>query len=84
MVATCSDITIIMGRKTTDNPVFSSVTIPQTFPFPRNEDVVFREAIFLELNRLLSPTSNYQSAVLWGLGGSGYESTSMPQYLANR
>jgi hypothetical protein len=74
MVAKCSDITIIIGRKTTDNHTFSSVTIPQTFPFPRNEDVVIREAIFFELNRLLPPMSHYQSAVLWGLGGSGYES----------
>jgi hypothetical protein len=40
-------------------------------PFPRNEDVVHRDAIFSELDRLLPASSDGQSAALWGLGGSG-------------
>ncbi|KJZ70283.1 hypothetical protein HIM_10327 [Hirsutella minnesotensis 3608] len=39
-------------------------------PFPRNEDVVDRN-IFAALDRLLLPSPDYQSAALWGLGGSG-------------
>nr|CDP27531.1 Putative Kinesin light chain [Podospora anserina S mat+] len=39
-------------------------------PFPRNEDVVDRY-IFAALDRLLPPSHDYQSAALWGLGGSG-------------
>ncbi|KAK4077629.1 hypothetical protein Purlil1_12267 [Purpureocillium lilacinum] len=39
-------------------------------PFPRNEDVVDRD-IFAALDRLLPSSPNYQSAALWGLGGSG-------------
>ncbi|KAK4678686.1 NB-ARC domain and tetratricopeptide repeat-containing NOD-like receptor [Podospora pseudoanserina] len=39
-------------------------------PFPRNEDVVDRY-IFAELDQLLPPSPDYQSAALWGLGGSG-------------
>ncbi len=42
-----------------------------TIPFPRNEDVVHRAAIFSELDALLPPSLEYQSAALWGLGGSG-------------
>ncbi|VBB78279.1 Putative Kinesin light chain [Podospora comata] len=41
------------------------------FPFPRNEDVVDRY-IFAALDRLLPPSPDYQSAALWGLGGSGF------------
>ncbi|GAB1317356.1 hypothetical protein MFIFM68171_07566 [Madurella fahalii] len=40
-------------------------------PFPRNEDVVHRAAIFSELDALLPPSRECQSAALWGLGGSG-------------
>ncbi|KAH6666143.1 TPR repeat protein [Halenospora varia] len=43
----------------------------QMIPFPRNEDVVIREGIFSELEKKLPITTRYQSAVLWGLGGSG-------------
>ncbi|KAK4667508.1 NB-ARC domain and tetratricopeptide repeat-containing NOD-like receptor [Podospora pseudopauciseta] len=39
-------------------------------PFPRNEDVVDRY-ILAELDQLLPPSPDYQSAALWGLGGSG-------------
>ncbi|KAK4194502.1 putative kinesin light chain [Triangularia verruculosa] len=42
----------------------------QIIPFPRNEDVVDRD-IFAALDRLLPPSPDYQSAALWGLGGSG-------------
>jgi hypothetical protein len=53
-------------------PLLDLVTTPcRTFPFPRNEDVVHRTAIFDELDTLLPPSSEYQSAALWGLGGSG-------------
>ena len=48
------------------------VTTPcRTIPFPRNEDIVHRGAIFSELDTLLPPSSEDQSAALWGLGGSG-------------
>ncbi|KAH6842448.1 hypothetical protein B0I37DRAFT_329709 [Chaetomium sp. MPI-CAGE-AT-0009] len=40
-------------------------------PLPRNEHVVNRDKIFTRLNTLLPPTSEYQSAALCGLGGSG-------------
>ncbi|KAH8664802.1 hypothetical protein BGZ61DRAFT_593199 [Ilyonectria robusta] len=41
-------------------------------PFPRNEDIVHRPDLFVELETLLpSTTPEYQSAALWGLGGSG-------------
>ncbi|KAJ4287135.1 hypothetical protein N0V88_007757 [Collariella sp. IMI 366227] len=43
----------------------------RVIPFPRNEDVVDRTHIFRQLNALLPPASEYQSAALWGLGGSG-------------
>jgi hypothetical protein len=64
---------IIVRRKDLLNCVFSSVIPPQTFPFPRNEDVIMRDEIFSKLNRLLPTIPDYQTAVLWGLGGSGYE-----------
>ncbi|KAL2140162.1 hypothetical protein VTI28DRAFT_4211 [Corynascus sepedonium] len=41
------------------------------FPFPRNEDVVHRHALFAELDQLLPASGASQSAALWGLGGSG-------------
>ncbi|RYP02565.1 hypothetical protein DL765_010728 [Monosporascus sp. GIB2] len=47
---------------------------PKTYrliPLPRNEDVVSRTHIFTRLDALLPPTSEYQSAALYGLGGSG-------------
>ncbi|KAL8299086.1 hypothetical protein RB593_009138 [Gaeumannomyces tritici] len=40
-------------------------------PFTRNEALVERGDIFLELERLLPSRSESQSAALWGLGGSG-------------
>jgi hypothetical protein len=47
----------------------------QMIPFPRNEDIIIREDIFRELERKL-PVSQHRSAALWGLGGSGYNSSS--------
>ncbi len=41
-----------------------------TDPVPRNEDIVDR-AIFADLQSLLPASSDFQSAALWGLGGSG-------------
>ncbi|EJT68903.1 hypothetical protein GGTG_13566 [Gaeumannomyces tritici R3-111a-1] len=42
-----------------------------TIPFPRNEALVKRGGIFLELDRLLPSRAESQTAALWGLGGSG-------------
>ncbi|KAI0447500.1 hypothetical protein F4803DRAFT_558633 [Xylaria telfairii] len=43
-----------------------------SIPFPPNEDLVHRSDITRDLDQLLpSTTSDYQSAALWGLGGSG-------------
>ncbi|KAK8031893.1 hypothetical protein PG990_001627 [Apiospora arundinis] len=40
-------------------------------PFPPNDDLVHRSDVTDELTRLLPPSTAYQSAALWGLGGSG-------------
>ncbi|KAL7931735.1 hypothetical protein V8C35DRAFT_309362 [Trichoderma chlorosporum] len=42
-------------------------------PFPRNEGIVQRPAIFTQLDQLLSSSldGEYCDAALWGLGGSG-------------
>lgn len=40
-------------------------------PLPRNEDVVDRADILARLETLLPVTSEYHSAALCGLGGSG-------------
>ena len=45
-------------------------------PFPRNEDVVIREDLFSQLEQKLPLSSEHQSAALWGLGGSGYDTKS--------
>ncbi|KAB5518245.1 hypothetical protein GE09DRAFT_1259751, partial [Coniochaeta sp. 2T2.1] len=44
----------------------------RVIPFPRDEDVVDRD-VFATLDRLLpsATPADYQSAALWGLGGSG-------------
>jgi hypothetical protein len=46
--------------------------VQRVIPFPRNEDVVDRD-VFAALDRLLpsATPADYQSAALWGLGGSG-------------
>jgi hypothetical protein len=46
--------------------------VQRVIPFPRNEDVVDRD-VFAALDPLLpsSTPQDYQSAALWGLGGSG-------------
>ncbi|KAK1837152.1 Tetratricopeptide repeat-domain-containing protein [Podospora conica] len=43
----------------------------RVIPLPRNEDVVDRTHIFARLDALLPSPSEYQSAALYGLGGSG-------------
>ncbi|KAM7196692.1 hypothetical protein V8F33_006032 [Rhypophila sp. PSN 637] len=48
-----------------------SSKVSREIPFPRNEDIVNRAHIFARLDTLLPPKSEYQSAALWGLGGSG-------------
>ncbi|KAK4215816.1 hypothetical protein QBC37DRAFT_371722, partial [Rhypophila decipiens] len=48
-----------------------SSKVSRVIPFPRNEDIVNRAHIFARLDTLLPPKSEYQSAALWGLGGSG-------------
>lgn len=42
-----------------------------SIPFPRNEDLVRRNAITSKLDELLPEISGYRAAALWGLGGSG-------------
>ncbi|RYP93106.1 hypothetical protein DL770_000763 [Monosporascus sp. CRB-9-2] len=39
--------------------------------FPRNDDFVQRSAFSEQIEKLLPPSTEYQSAALWGLGGSG-------------
>ncbi|KAI0459912.1 P-loop containing nucleoside triphosphate hydrolase protein [Xylaria acuta] len=48
-----------------------SPAVYRSIPFPPNEDLVHRSDVARELDRLLPPTSDYQTAALWGLGGSG-------------
>ncbi|KAI6777809.1 uncharacterized protein J7T54_002845 [Emericellopsis cladophorae] len=44
----------------------------RVLPYPRNEDVVYRQDIVHELDRILPPrTTEHCSAALHGLGGSG-------------
>ncbi|KAH6972236.1 P-loop containing nucleoside triphosphate hydrolase protein [Ilyonectria sp. MPI-CAGE-AT-0026] len=57
------------NRRDTSSPAPKPCHI---IPFPRNEDIVHRPDLFVELETLLpSMTSEYHSAALWGLGGSG-------------
>ncbi|RYP46560.1 hypothetical protein DL768_007242 [Monosporascus sp. mg162] len=39
--------------------------------FPRNDDFIQRSAFSEQIEKLLPPSTEYQSAALWGLGGSG-------------
>jgi hypothetical protein len=44
----------------------------RVIPYPRNEDIVDRTSIFVRLDAVLPPSSSeYHTAALWGLGGSG-------------
>ncbi|KAK3305293.1 uncharacterized protein B0T15DRAFT_574665 [Chaetomium strumarium] len=56
----------------------------RVIPFPRNEDVVDRTHIFGQLDALLPPASEYQSAALWGLGGFGRRKTQVALEYAYR
>lgn len=40
-------------------------------PYPRNEDVIYRQDLVNRLDQLLPRGSKFHSAALWGLGGSG-------------
>lgn len=49
-------------------------TAIRVLPYPRNEDLVHRRDIVDKLERLLAPgATEYCSAALHGLGGSGYD-----------
>ncbi|WQF82773.1 Putative tetratricopeptide-like helical domain superfamily, malT-like TPR region [Colletotrichum destructivum] len=41
------------------------------FPFEQNKDFIDRPDVVASLDALLPPVDEYQSAALWGLGGSG-------------
>ncbi|KAL7925296.1 P-loop containing nucleoside triphosphate hydrolase protein [Trichoderma austrokoningii] len=46
-------------------------TVVHVIPYPRNDDLVHRQDLIDELNKLLPQTPGFYSAALWGLGGSG-------------
>ncbi|KAI3319313.1 hypothetical protein HD806DRAFT_539348 [Xylariaceae sp. AK1471] len=54
-------------------PQAPKTLVYRSIPFPPNEDLVYRSDVTGELDRLLPvpATSDYQTAALWGLGGSG-------------
>ncbi|KAF4333419.1 n-terminal acetyltransferase A auxiliary subunit [Fusarium beomiforme] len=49
----------------------SALKVLRVIPLPRNEDITDRAYIFAQLETLLPPTPEHQSAALHGLGGSG-------------
>ncbi|KAK0710586.1 hypothetical protein B0H67DRAFT_667316 [Lasiosphaeris hirsuta] len=53
------------------SPANNSPKVSRVIPFPRNEDIVNRAHIFTRLDTLFPPKSDYQSAALYGLSGSG-------------
>lgn len=40
-------------------------------PFPRNEELIPRQNLISELDRILPLSEEYSTAALYGLGGSG-------------
>ncbi|KAK1963337.1 hypothetical protein LY78DRAFT_203032 [Colletotrichum sublineola] len=55
----------------TDSPT-ATITPPLfVVPFEHNNDIIDRPDLFAKLDNLLPPVAEYQSAALWGLGGSG-------------
>ncbi|KAK1975271.1 kinesin light chain [Colletotrichum cereale] len=53
-------------------PTTATITRPLfVVPFEHNNDIVDRPDLFAKLDSLLPPVADYQSAALWGLGGSG-------------
>jgi hypothetical protein len=40
-------------------------------PFPRNEELIPRQDLISELDRILPQSEEYSTAALYGLGGSG-------------
>ncbi len=63
--------TTFHGSRISHSAARLSTALYHVIPFPPNEDVVHRTAIFSELDALLPPSNEYHSAALWGLGGSG-------------
>ncbi|KAK4206246.1 hypothetical protein QBC37DRAFT_476988 [Rhypophila decipiens] len=61
----------------------ASSKVSRVIPLPRNEDMVDRTHIFARLDALLPPKSDYQSAALCGLGGSGKTQVAL-EYAYNR
>ncbi|EHK19877.1 uncharacterized protein TRIVIDRAFT_155683 [Trichoderma virens Gv29-8] len=45
--------------------------VVRVIPYPRNEDLVYRQDLINKLDKLLPQTPGFYSAALWGLGGSG-------------
>ncbi|KAK2009593.1 kinesin light chain [Colletotrichum eremochloae] len=53
-------------------PATATITPPLfVVPFEHNNDIIDRPDLFAKLDNLLPPVADYQSAALWGLGGSG-------------
>ena len=63
--------TLNLTINNSENKPPTSAAPCHTVPFPRNEDIIHRAAIFSKLDALLPPSREYQGAALWGLGGSG-------------
>lgn len=69
-----------LGPGQTFHPVHSTTTIcsspaprqPCAIPYPQNKDFVLRPNLVAQVDVLLPFTSEFNSAALWGLGGSGY------------
>ncbi|KAI1013600.1 hypothetical protein LB504_013197 [Fusarium proliferatum] len=52
-------------------PHRSTRSAVRVIPYPRNEDLVYRQDLIDKLDKLLLPAAGSRSAALWGLGGSG-------------
>ncbi|UKZ74973.1 hypothetical protein TrVFT333_002643 [Trichoderma virens FT-333] len=52
-------------------PVRPARALTRVIPYPRNEDFINRSDIIGKLDELLPPSSDFHSAALCGLGGSG-------------
>ncbi|KAL3607620.1 hypothetical protein FPOAC2_02606 [Fusarium poae] len=56
---------------TTAPPALHPAGVIRAIPYPRNEDLVYRQDLMKRLDDLLPSTPESCSAALWGLGGSG-------------
>lgn len=54
-------------------PVHLTRALTHVIPYPRNEDFVHRSDVVGKLDQLLPRSSEFYSAALCGLGGSGYD-----------